>query len=78
MAAAMATERPRPGQDRLDLSALDLDLIGRAPLTGGREIRFEHRGTETHLLIDVTGDRVPDMVIRMAGRHMLDADDFIL
>lgn len=67
-----------PGQDRLDLSALDLDLIGRAPLTGGREIRFEHRGTETHLLIDVTGDRVPDMVIRMAGRHILDADDFIL
>ena len=67
-----------PGQDRLDLSALDLDLIGRAPLTGGREIRFEHRGAETHLLIDVTGDRLPDMVIRLAGRHMPDADDFIL
>lgn len=68
----------QPGIDRLDLSALDLDFIGRNAFSGDHQLRWQHVGQRTHVLIDMTGDGQADMVIHLAGRLQLDSDDFLL
>ncbi|WP_411838265.1 M10 family metallopeptidase C-terminal domain-containing protein [Paracoccus sp. ME4] len=68
----------RPGQDRLDLSAFDLNFIGEARFSGGRSVRWDHAGQQTHVLIDLNGDSRADMLIRLDGRLSLDGDDFLL
>ena len=74
-----------PGQDRIDLSAIDANgaapgngafrFIGGQAFTGaGAEVRF----TGTYVLADVNGDRQWDMAIEVGGATALSASDFIL
>lgn len=68
----------RPGEDLIDLRALNLTFAGTGPHEGMRSLRWEHTGGETRVLVDVNGDRTPDMIIRLSGRLELEADHFLL
>ena len=68
----------RTGEDLLDLRAMNLTYAGSGGHQGQRSLRWEHVGQQTHLLIDVNGDRQADMLIRLDGRLSLDGDDFLL
>lgn len=68
----------RPGEDRIDLSALNLSYVGTGPHAGMRSVRWDHLDGATRVLVDVNGDRTPDMIIRLAGRLDLEADHFLL
>ncbi|RJL06167.1 hypothetical protein D3P06_04475 [Paracoccus aestuarii] len=67
----------RPGEDLLDFRALNLSYAGTGAHTGARSLRWDHDGGQTRILVDVNGDQRPDMMVRLAGRLDLDADDFI-
>lgn len=67
----------RPGEDLLDFRALNLAYAGTGAHTGPRSLRWDHDGGQTRILVDVNGDQRPDMMVRLAGRLDLDADDFI-
>lgn len=76
--------------DLIDLSALDantgvagnqaFDFIGNGAFTGTRgELRYAFDASgDTLVQVDVNGDSVADMMIRLTGHHDLVADDFIL
>ncbi|SEN58772.1 Ca2+-binding protein, RTX toxin-related [Paracoccus alcaliphilus] len=68
----------QPGTDRLDLRALNLDYIGRGDFSDRGQLRWDHAGQRTHVLIDLNGDGQADMLIHLSGRLQLDADDFLL
>ncbi|TJZ86181.1 M10 family metallopeptidase [Paracoccus hibiscisoli] len=68
----------RPGEDMIDLRALNLTFAGTGPHDGMRSLRWDHMDGATRLLVDVNGDRTPDMIIRLAGRLELEADHFLL
>ncbi|MFN3276723.1 MAG: calcium-binding protein, partial [Paracoccus sp. (in: a-proteobacteria)] len=68
----------RPGEDLIDLRALNLTFAGTGPHEGMRSLRWDHMDGATRLLVDVNGDRTPDMIIRLAGRLELEADHFLL
>ena len=68
----------RPGEDRIDLSALNLSYVGTGPHAGMRSLRWDHLDGATRVLVDVNGDRTPDMIIRLSGRLELEADHFLL
>ncbi|WP_410218004.1 M10 family metallopeptidase C-terminal domain-containing protein [Paracoccus sp. (in: a-proteobacteria)] len=68
----------RPGEDRIDLQALDLNYYGGDAPGGSRSLRWDHSGTNTQIFIDLDGDRQADMVISLEGRLMLSEDSFIL
>ena len=67
-----------PDQDVIDLRALNVDFVGRGPLSGDGSVRWDHADGMTRILVDVDGDRQPDMLIRLNGRLHLDADSFVL
>ncbi len=67
-----------PDQDVIDLRALDVDFVGRRPLSDDGSVRWDHANGMTRVLVDVDGDRQPDMLIRLTGRLYLDADSFLL
>ena len=67
-----------PDRDVIDLRALDVDYVGRGPLAGDAAVRWDHANGMTRVLVDVDGDRLPDMLIRLSGRLQLDADSFLL
>ena len=67
-----------PDRDVIDLRALDVDYVGRGPLAGDASVRWDHANGMTRVLVDVDGDRLPDMLIRLSGRLQLDADSFLL
>lgn len=66
------------GADRLDFSALRVGYIGTVAFSGGRQLRWDHQGEMTRILIDLNGDRQIDMLIRLSGDLDLGSDDFIL
>lgn len=68
----------RPGEDRIDLSALDLEAIGRGAAIQGGRLWWDRAGPDTRVLIDLDGDSRADMVIRLTGRMGLEADDFLI
>ena len=53
-------------------------MPGRAGIRASDPCGCEHVSQQTHLLIDVNGDRQADMLIRLDGRLSLDGDDFLL
>ena len=55
-----------------------VDEVGRGPLAGDAAVRWDHANGMTRVLVDVDGDRLPDMLIRLSGRLQLDADSFLL
>lgn len=65
-------------EDRLDLRGLGLHYRDDDPFTGARQIRWQHAGSETHVLADLDGDRQADVMVRLLGRLHLDAGDFLL
>lgn len=67
----------RPGEDLIDLRAMNLTYAGTGAHQGQRSLRWDHVGQHTVVQIDVNGDARPDMVIRLSGRLSLDADDFL-
>ncbi|CAM3434254.1 M10 family metallopeptidase C-terminal domain-containing protein [Paracoccus nototheniae] len=67
-----------PLADRLDLQAMDLRFGGRGAPSGPGSISWDHVGGQTHVTVDLDGDRQADMVIRLAGTLMLEADTFVL
>ncbi|MFN3278772.1 MAG: M10 family metallopeptidase C-terminal domain-containing protein [Paracoccus hibiscisoli] len=67
-----------PDDDRLDLRALNLSYVGTGGHSGPRSVRWEHVDGQTHVLVDINGDRQADMLIRLQGRLSLDGDDFLL
>ncbi|WP_265502089.1 M10 family metallopeptidase C-terminal domain-containing protein [Paracoccus beibuensis] len=68
----------RRGEDLLDLRPLDVDYTGSGGFSGGRSVRWQHVGAETHVFLDLDGDRQADMLIRMDGHLGLDGNDFLL
>lgn len=68
----------RPVEDRIDLSALDLEAIGRGAGTQGGRLWWDRAGPDTRVLIDLDGDSRADMVIRLTGRMGLEAEDFLI
>lgn len=68
----------RPGSDHLDLSALDLRYVGRQDFSDDHQVRWERGGGETRVFVDIDGDGVADMLIRLDGMLRLDGDDFLL
>lgn len=79
--------------DVIDLSAIDavaeltsmtmpddaFTWLGTAKFTGsGGEVRYQVRGGNTYLHLDIGGEYGGDMVIRIDGEHTLTASDFIL
>jgi Ca2+-binding RTX toxin-like protein len=77
------------GQDRVDLFALDADLLtpgnqafsfidGDAFSGAAGELRFEYDGTYTWLQGDLDGDSVADFEVRFTGDVTLLSSDFIL
>ncbi|MCF3973331.1 M10 family metallopeptidase C-terminal domain-containing protein [Paracoccus salsus] len=67
-----------PGQDHLDLSALDLTYIGRGGFSDDHQLRWYHFRGETRVIVDIDGDGSAEMLIRLSGRLWLDGDDFLL
>ncbi len=77
------------GADRIDLSAIDTDVLaagdqgfawlGDAAFTGmAGELRRQAEGADTLLLADLDGDGAADMAMLLAGSHALTAATFIL
>lgn len=66
------------GIDRLDLDALNVGYVGRGGHSGPRSVRWDHVGDQTHVFVDLDGDRRPDMVIRLDGTLKLWETDFLL
>ena len=76
--------------DIIDLSAIDavaehnwiedpFTWLGTAAFTGaGAEARYQIRGGNTFIYLDVGGEYGGDMVIRLDGEHILTAGDFVL
>ena len=62
------------GLDVLDLQALDLSWWAE----GARSLRWDHLGSETHVIADPQQDGSPDMRIRLAGALDLQTDSFLL
>ena len=65
------------GEDRLDLSFLRVGYMGQGGHSGERSVRWQVSGNETHVWIDLDGDRRPDMLIRLEGVSGLGAEDFL-
>lgn len=66
------------GQDRLDLDALNVSYVGRGGHSGARSVRWDHVGDQTHVFVDLDGDRQSDMLIRLDGTLKLWGSDFLL
>jgi Ca2+-binding RTX toxin-like protein len=79
--------------DKIDLAAIDaktglsgdqaFSFIGTNTFPGGGsagagKLRYEHTGSETHILGDVNGDGVADFMIVLTGQLDLQSGDFIL
>lgn len=74
-----------PGEDLLNLSAIDTDgagaltFIGTAAFTHhAGELHYIPRGTTTYVEIDATGDGVADFQIGLRGNLTLRESDFVL
>ena len=65
------------GEDRLDLSFLRVSYTGQGAHSGERSVRWQVSGNETHVWIDLDGDRRADMLIRLEGVTGLGAEDFL-
>lgn len=65
-------------QDRLDLRTLNLDYVGNDAFSARPQLRWTHQGGDTHVLVDLNGDRSADMLIVLDGTLQLDAGDFLL
>ncbi|WP_131576599.1 calcium-binding protein [Paracoccus nototheniae] len=68
----------RPGEDLMDLRPLNLSYAGHGPFQGPRSLRWDHVGQQTHVFVDLNGDRQADMMIRLQGHLTLDGEDFLL
>ena len=67
------------GIDRIDLSALDLHFLGTAAFDGSTgALRFARAGGEGVLQIDLNGDALADMAIRLTGITAMNEADLIL
>lgn len=77
------------GKDRINLRAIDANVnvdedqafkfIGNNDFSGkAGQLRFERSNGDTHISMDVDGDKVADMVISLDGKIKLTADDFFL
>ena len=84
---ALAESRPalpdlitdfQPGIDRMDLTALSLSYIGTNSFSRAGQLRWEHVGQQTHIMIDNNGDGRADMLVHLIGRLQLTEDDFLL
>lgn len=67
-----------PGQDLLDMSALNLTFIGRRTFRNDDQVRWAYHARETHVTADMDGDGRADLRIILNGRIALTADDFLL
>jgi Ca2+-binding RTX toxin-like protein len=72
------------GQDKLvfdvDLFSADpfYDVIGRADFSGGKEIRWDRRGNDVVVSVNVDGDTDADWQLLLTGLRRLGAGDFDL
>lgn len=67
------------GEDRIDLSGLGLKFAGTGDFTGnGGSLRLAKDGDSTNILIDLDGDKNPDMQINLVGTHDVVQNDFLL
>lgn len=68
----------KSGTDLLDMSAMDLQYIGKAEFSGPGQLRWEMQGNSTHINADIDGDGRSDLLIILDGRLSLSPDDFLL
>lgn len=67
------------GQDRIDLSSLDLVFVGEASFTGsGPELRWSAQDGVLRLEADLDGNRLADVVILLEGMQAISEKDFLL
>ncbi|MFC0339940.1 calcium-binding protein [Paracoccus niistensis] len=67
------------GQDRIDLSSLDLAFVGEGTFTGNRpELRWSAQGGVLRIEADLDGNRLADVVILLEGVQAISEKDFIL
>ncbi|MCB1445471.1 MAG: M10 family metallopeptidase C-terminal domain-containing protein [Rhizobiaceae bacterium] len=77
------------GKDRINLRGIDANInkdgdqafkfIGNNDFTGkAGQLHFERSNGDTHISMDVDGDKVADMMITLDGKIKLTADDFFL
>lgn len=68
-----------PGQDRIDLSALKVMVIGNAPFTRSeRELRWFVHADSLRIEADLDGDGVADFALVLEGAPPITDSDFIL
>ncbi|SES92440.1 calcium-binding protein [Paracoccus homiensis] len=67
-----------PGQDLIDLTALDLTFRGRNGFSGADQLRWQYVGQETRIFIELDNDGAAEMMIRLNERLHLDGEDFLL
>jgi serralysin len=81
-----------PGEDKIDLSAIDANLtngtgagfddaftfVGSGPLRHAGDLRAYEAGANTIVAVDLDGNHTPDLQILLAGHLALSATDFVL
>ena len=66
----------KPGADRIDFSALDLEFQAGGAFTARNQVRFD--ASTSLLLIETTGDGKADYAIELQGVHSISAGDLLL
>ncbi|WP_028717047.1 calcium-binding protein [Paracoccus sp. J39] len=68
-----------PGEDRIDLSGLNLTFIGSDAFSGAGQVRADWSTPDAHrLLVDLDGDGRAELTIELGALAQLDASDLLL
>jgi len=68
-----------PGEDRIDLSGLNLTFIGGDAFSGAGQVRADWSTPDAHrLLVDLDGDGRAELTIELGALAQLDASDLLL
>lgn len=64
--------------DALDLSAFDLDFVGKSAFSGSNEVRFQIIGKSTFVYVNLDADQEAEMAIQCVGKIKFAQADFAL
>lgn len=66
------------GQDKIDMRQNGLDFIGTDLFSGAPQVRFMLLNGIVTLIVDIDGDRSPDLWIKLLGMSTIGVDDLML